>query len=81
MYKSKTLRRMPPVTRKLAKELNIAERSIIRIGKLVTAISEIEREANAWNKRQEHYKVKQSIDPINWPEDSMLAKITKGREV
>jgi len=65
MYQSKTLRRMPTITRKLAKNLNEAEKSIARLKKLIPIIQSQELETLAWNKRQEHYRQKQEIDPLD----------------
>lgn len=80
MFQKKTIRKMTPLARKFAKLTNDAERSIIRLNKLIPEINTIESEVIAWNKRQEHFKNHGKVDPLGiWPEDSMLSKLSKER--
>lgn len=80
MYQSKTIRRMPPLTRKLARTMNQAElairkyrqqmltvfseMAIRKLNKLVPDIQSIESEVIAWNKRQEHFKSNNKVDHL-----------------
>lgn len=78
---AKTLRHYPPLTRELVRDISIIEHRLRRIKSRLEFYTQIERENNAWNKRQEHFKTNGKIDPISldWPEQSMLSKISKER--
>ena len=53
MFQGKTLRRMTPKTRKLAKEYNALELTLRRMKKQVEAMAELERDSIAlWNQNK-----------------------------
>lgn len=52
VYQSKTLRRMPPETRKLAKLINEADSLVRRLRNRVPVIAQLERDSMAFYKRR-----------------------------
>lgn len=78
MRNSKTIRRLPPDTRKLARLLNEAERTVKRLNRLIDVIGSYERESIAMLERQKHYRERGTVDPLDfdWKESSMLSKVT-----
>ena len=80
MRRAKTLRRLPPQTRKLARYLNDLEKAVKGINSMLERIAEMERENMAWDTRQKHFSGKGEVDPLgDWKQDSILAKVTKKR--
>lgn len=75
--RKKTIRRLPPATRQLAKDLTKVEMYIKRIHRQIDKFAGLEREVIAWNKRQEHYRDEVKRDPLTWPEQSILSKVSK----
>jgi hypothetical protein len=83
MKKKRTIRNLPPEARRLSKDINAVQLAIRRIEKRMDKIAEMERENNAWRKRQEYYNSKQEHDPIFT--DEIIEKavdqiVTKGGE-
>jgi len=64
MKKKRTIRNLPPETRRLSKDINAVQLAIRRIEKRMDKFAELERENMAWRKRQEYYNSKQEHDPI-----------------
>lgn len=64
MKRQKTIRRLPPLTRKLAHKLNEAELLMKAISRMIEDIRLIEIECISWEKRQEHFKNSGQIDPL-----------------
>ena len=62
MKTARTIRRMPPITRKLAVALNDAERAIKQASRRLAEVERIENECRAWDARQEHFKAKGEVD-------------------
>ena len=73
----RTIRKLPPATRQLARDISKIETYARRIKKRIEIFAELERENIAWNNRQEHFKSNGKVDPIglDWPEQSALAKL------
>lgn len=64
VYQSKTLRRMPPETRKLARLINEADSLVRRLRNRIPEIAQHERDSIAFYKRQEIEKAKGSDRPL-----------------
>jgi hypothetical protein len=64
VYQSKTLRRMPPETRKLAKLINDADSLVRRLKNRIPEISQLERDSMAFYKRQDIEKSKGDDRPL-----------------
>jgi hypothetical protein len=64
MKKKNTIRHLPSITRKLAKDINVAQLAIKRIEKRIDMIAQLERDNISWEKRQSYYKSNNTIDPI-----------------
>lgn len=62
--RKKTIRKLPPQTRQLAKDLTKVEMYVKRIRRQIDKFADIEREVIAWNKRQEHYRNEVNPDPL-----------------
>lgn len=80
MRRKQTMRRLPPQTRKLADALNRAEKAISQLNKMVEDMAEMERDNLAWLKRQEHYRLRNEIDPLAQHDEmkrQMLSKTGK----
>ncbi|MBA7715107.1 hypothetical protein ES703_124147 [subsurface metagenome] len=76
MFQSKTLRRMTPKTRKLAKEYNALEFTLRRMKKQVEVMAELERDSLALcnqNKARRRDEVT-SEDGKGWKDQSALAR-------
>ena len=76
MFQSKTMRRMTPKTRKLAKEYNALELILRRMKKQVEVMAELECDSIAlWNqnKARSRDEVKRGDVP-DWKDQSALAK-------
>ena len=63
VYQSKTLRRMPPETRKLAKLINEADSVVRRLKNRIPEIAQLERDSMAFYKRQQIEKAKGEPGP------------------
>jgi len=79
MFQSKTLRRMTPKTRKLAKECNTLEVTLRRMKKQVAVMAELERDSIAlWNQNKARRRDEVKPEDIEgWPEQSALAKTSQ----
>jgi len=64
VYQSKTLRRMPPETRKLAKLVNEADSLVRRLRNRVPEIAQLERDSIALYKRRDAEKAKGDDSPL-----------------
>jgi hypothetical protein len=64
MKTARTIRRLPPITRKLAVALNDAEKAIKQASRRLAEVERIETECRAWDARQEHFKVRGEVDPL-----------------
>ena len=75
MFNKKTIRRMPPVTREIARQVNALELSITRIKRKLTDIQRLELESQAlWAQIKPRNEV--SPDDIAEEHDrQMLAKV------
>ena len=67
MYKKKTLRQLPPITRRYARILNDLDSVIRRLKNLTEVIDSLEFDSRALHKRQE-YESNRSLDHINLDE-------------
>lgn len=73
----KTLRKMKPQARKLAKLAHEAEKMSRALIRLADKVNSIEGENDAWQTRQKHYRNEvdgKSLDPL---EQQYLSKATK----
>jgi len=81
MLNKKTLRNLPPMTRKIAIDINNLELITRHLKKQLEIISSNEREVIAWIKREQHFANQDTPDPLgDWPQDSMLSKISKSKK-
>ena len=64
VYQSKTLRRMPPETRKLARLVNEADSMVRRLRNRVPEIAQLERDSIALYKRRDAEKAKGDGSPL-----------------
>ena len=64
VYQSKTLRHMPPETRKLAKLINEADSVVRRLRNRIPEIAQLERDSMAFYKRQDIEKSKGDDRPL-----------------
>jgi hypothetical protein len=64
VYQSKTLRRMPPETRKLAKLVNEADSLVRRLRNRIPEMAQLERDSMAFYKRQHVEKAKGDDRPL-----------------
>ena len=64
VYQSKTLRRMPPETRKLAKLVNEADSLVRRLRNRIPEMARLERDSLAFYKRQHIEKSKGDDRPL-----------------
>ena len=77
---AKTIRKLPPESRKLAKHINNLLTTVNRINRQIDKLAEMERENQAWNKRQDSYRTRGEVDPLviqNPMQRSILDKATK----
>jgi len=79
MRHAKTLRKLPPTTRKIAKFLNDQERALKRLNSTIPDLALLENECIAWHIRQDHYKAKGEVDPLSldFVQGGILSKATK----
>lgn len=64
VYQSKTLRRLPPETRKLARLVNEADSLVRRLRNRVPEIAQLERDSIAFYKRRDAEKTKRDDSPL-----------------
>ena len=64
VYQSKTLRRMPPETRKLARLVNEADSLVRRLRNRIPEIAQLERDSIALYKRRDAEKAKGDDSPL-----------------
>lgn len=79
MRTSKTLRRLPPETRKIARAVNDLEKALSRINRQIEHLAQMELDNLAWLKRQEHFRDRGEVDPLTLDlmDASMLEKVSK----
>lgn len=79
MKKARTLRRLPPETRKLAKILNDMELATTRLKRQLDKLASMEADNRAWQIRQAHYQGKGEVDPLTLDPmtRSILQKVTQ----
>lgn len=64
VYQSKTLRRMPPETRKLARLINEADSLVRKLRNRLPDIAQHERDSIAFYKRRDAEKTKSEDHPL-----------------
>lgn len=62
MFTKKTIRNFPPMSRRIAKDINNLELAIRHLKKELESISSNEREVTAWINRQKYYAGNGGID-------------------
>jgi len=81
MYSRKTLRKLPAMTRRIAREINSIELATRHLKKELELISSNESEVIAWINRQQYFANQDTPDPLgDWPQDSTLSKISKSKK-
>ena len=78
-YQKKTLRRMRPKTRAMAKIINEFEKELRKMKKMVEVMDELEADSTAFWAKKKHDELKATKDPDEqiWKEESALAHATK----
>lgn len=79
-YQRRTLRRFSPTTRKVAKIINDAERTIKHLKAMLPVLQSIELDSQAlW--QQNKIRSKGEVDPgsLDFHQGSILSKVTKDR--
>lgn len=74
MYKARTLRRMNPTARRLAKIYNEMEKELKRLKKDIDNIHDLEFQLQA-----SQNEINAMRDKLNWKEQSAIAKVTTER--